>query len=112
MVVVTYGSPRRRDRTILGNVVPYDKVWRTGANEATVIVFDKAMTIGTTTFPAGSYSLWTLPKKDGTVDLIVNSQHGQYGTDYDASHDIVHIPMKVAKAATPQENFDLSRVWH
>ena len=105
MVVVTYGSPRRRDRTILGNVVSYDKVWRTGANEATVIVFDKPMVIGTTTFPAGSYSLWTLPKKDGTVDLIVNSQHGQYGTDYDASHDIVHIPMKVAKAASPQDNF-------
>ena len=105
MVVVTYGSPRRRDRTILGNVVPYDKVWRTGANEATVIVFDKPMVIGTTTFPAGSYSLWTLPKKDGTVDLIVNSQHGQYGTDYDASHDIVRIPMKVAIATTPQENF-------
>jgi hypothetical protein len=105
MVVVTYGSPRRRNRTILGNVVPYDKVWRTGANEATVIVFDHPMAIGTTTFPAGAYSLWTLPKKDGTVDLIVSSQHGQYGTDYDASHDIVHIPMKVSTAAAPQENF-------
>ena len=105
MVVVTYGSPRRRGRTILGNVVSYDKVWRTGANEATVIVFDKPMVIGTTTFPAGAYSLWTVPKKDGTVDLIVNSQHGQYGTDYDASHDIVHIPMKVATVAAPQDNF-------
>ena len=105
MVVVTYGSPRRRGRTILGSVVPYDKVWRTGANEATVIVSDKAMVIGTTTFAAGAYSLWTLPKKDGTVDLIVNSQHGQYGTDYNASHDIVHIPMKVASVAAPQENF-------
>ena len=110
MVVVTYGSPRRRDRTILGTVVPYGKVWRTGANEATVIVFDKAMVIGTTTFPAGSYSLWTLPKKDGTVDLIVNSQHGQYGTDYDASHDIVHIPMKVGTLTQPQESFAIAIV--
>jgi hypothetical protein len=49
------------------------------------------MMIGTTTFPAGSYSVWTLPKKDGTVDLIVNSQHGQYETDCDASHDIAHV---------------------
>jgi hypothetical protein len=104
-VVVTYGSPRRRDRTILGNVVPYDKVWRTGANEATVILFDHPMVIGSTTFPAGAYSLWTLPKRDGSVDLIVNSQHGQYGTDYDASHDIVHIPMKAATATAPQDNF-------
>ena len=45
-VVVTYGSPRRRGRTILGAVVPYDRVWRTGANEATVLIFDKDMTIG------------------------------------------------------------------
>jgi hypothetical protein len=63
------------------------------------------MMIGTTTFPAGSYSVWTLPKKDGTVDPIVNSQHGQYGTDYDASHDIAHIPMKVGTPPTRQESF-------
>lgn len=107
-VVVTYGSPRRRNRTILGTVVPYGKVWRTGANGATVIVCDKSLVIGTTTLAAGSYSLWTLPKQDGTVDLIVNEQHGQYGTDYDASHDIVHIPMKVGTLEKPQENFAIA----
>jgi Protein of unknown function (DUF2911) len=107
-VVVTYGSPRRRDRVILGNVVPYDKVWRTGANAATLILFDKPMVIGTTTFPAGAYSLWTLPKKDGSVDLIINDQHGQYGTDYDGSHDIAHIPMKATKFGSPQENFTIT----
>jgi hypothetical protein len=107
-VVVTYGSPRRRGRAILGNVVQYDKVWRTGANAATLILFDKPMLIGTTTFPAGAYSLWTLPKKDGTVDLIVNEQHGQYGTDYDGSHDLAHIPMKVATSASPEENFTIA----
>jgi hypothetical protein len=107
-VVVSYGSPRRRNRTILGGVVPFDKVWRTGANQATVIVFDKALVIGGAALPAGSYSLWTLPKKDGSVDLIVNEQHGQYGTDYDGSHDIVHIPMKVGTVGTPQENFAIA----
>jgi hypothetical protein len=106
-VIVSYGSPRRRNRPILGTLIPLDTVWRTGANAATVIVFDKAMVIGTTTFAAGSYSLWTFPKKDGSVDLIVNSQHGQYGTDYDGSHDIVRIPMKIAKVDTPQENFTI-----
>jgi len=107
-VVVSYGSPRRRNRTILGAVVPYDKVWRTGANQATVIVFDKALVMGGTALPAGSYSLWTLPKQDGSVDLIVNAQHGQYGTDYDGSHDIVHLPMKVGTVGTPQENFAIA----
>jgi hypothetical protein len=107
-VILSYGSPRRRNRTILGTVVPYDQVWRTGANQATIIVCDKPFVIGTTSFAAGSYSLWTLPKKDGSVDLIVNAQHGQYGTDYDASHDIVHIPIKVATVAKPQENFEMA----
>ena len=107
-VIVSYGSPRRRNRTILGALIPLDTVWRTGANAATVIVFDKAMVIGTTTFAAGSYSLWTFPKKDGSVDLIVNSQHGQYGTDYDGSHDIVRIPMKVGTLTQPQESFAIA----
>jgi hypothetical protein len=88
-VVASYGSPRRRGRTILGAVVPYDRVWRTGANEATVLMFDKDMTIGGASVPAGAYSLWTIPKADGTVQLIINRQHGQWGTDYDPAHDLV-----------------------
>ncbi|HEX8944531.1 MAG TPA: DUF2911 domain-containing protein [Gemmatimonadaceae bacterium] len=105
LVVVTYGSPRRRGRTILGAVVPYDRVWRTGANEATVLTFDKDMTIGGAPVPAGAYSLWTIPKADGTVQLIINRQHGQWGTDYDAAQDLVRVPMKSSTAQSPQENF-------
>jgi hypothetical protein len=105
LVVATYGSPRRRGRTILGAVVPYDKVWRTGANEATVLIFDKDMTIGGAPVPAGAYSLWTIPKIDGTVQLIINRQHGQWGTDYDAAQDLVRVPMKSSTAPSPQENF-------
>jgi hypothetical protein len=104
-VVVSYGSPRRRGRIILGEVVPYDKVWRTGANEATVLTFDKNMTIGGAPVPAGAYSLWTIPKRDGTVQLIINRQHGQWGTDYDAAQDLVRVPMKASVAPSPQENF-------
>jgi hypothetical protein len=105
LVVATYGSPRRRGRTILGAVVPYDKVWRTGANEATVLIFDKEMTIGGTPVPAGAYSLWTIPKIDGTVQLIINRQHGQWGTDYDPAQDLVRVPMRASTAPSPQENF-------
>jgi hypothetical protein len=105
LVVATYGSPRRRGRTILGAVVPYDKVWRTGANEATVLIFDKDMTIGGAPVPAGAYSLWTIPKIDGTVQLIINRQHGQWGTDYDPAQDLVRVPMKSSIAPSPQENF-------
>ena len=104
-VVVSYGSPRRRGRVILGAVVPYDKVWRTGANEATVLTFDKNMMIGGARVPAGAYSLWTVPKRDGTVQLIINRQHGQWGTDHDPAQDLVRVPMKASTAPAPQENF-------
>jgi len=104
-VVVSYGSPRRRGRVILGAVVPYDKVWRTGANEATVLTCDKDMTIGGARVPAGAYSLWTIPKPDGTVQLIINRQHGQWGTNYDPAQDLVRVPMKASTAPAPQENF-------
>jgi DUF2911 family protein len=106
-VVVSYGSPRRRGRVILGAVVPYDKVWRTGANEATVLTFDRDMTIGGAEVPAGAYSLWTIPKPDGTVQLIINRQHGQWGTNYDPAQDLVRVPMKASTAPAPQENFTI-----
>jgi hypothetical protein len=104
-VVVSYGSPRRRGRVILGAVVPFDKVWRTGANEATVLTIDKNMTIGGAQVPAGAYSLWTIPKRDGTVQLIINRQHGQWGTNYDSAQDLMRVPMKASTAPAPQENF-------
>jgi Protein of unknown function (DUF2911) len=107
-IVAAYGSPRRRGRTILGAVVPYDRVWRTGANEATTIIFDKDITIGGAPVPAGAYSLWTIPKADGTVQLIVNRQHGQWGTDYDPAQDLVRVPMQASTAPAPQENFAIN----
>jgi Protein of unknown function (DUF2911) len=107
-IVAAYGSPRRRGRTILGAVVPYDRVWRTGANEATTIIFDKDLTIGGAAVPAGSYSLWTIPKADGSVQLVVNKQHGQWGTDYDPAQDLVRVPMQSSTAPAPQENFAIN----
>ncbi|MEO7039301.1 MAG: DUF2911 domain-containing protein [Gemmatimonadaceae bacterium] len=107
-IIVAYGSPRRRGRTILGTVVPYDRVWRTGANEATTIVFDKDLVIGGSPVPAGAYSLWTIPKADGTVQLIINREHGQWGTEYDPDKDLVHVPMQASTAPSPQENFAIN----
>jgi hypothetical protein len=107
-VIVTFGSPQKRGREILGNVVHYDQVWRTGANEATTIAFARDVTIGGQALPAGTYSLWTIPAHDGAVQLIVNRQHGQWGTDYDAAQDLIHVPMHVTTAPTPREDFNIS----
>ncbi|MEO8623362.1 MAG: DUF2911 domain-containing protein, partial [bacterium] len=104
--VISFGSPRTRGRDILGAVVPYDKVWRTGANAATVLKIDHDVTIGGTKVPAGSYSLWTLPTASGAT-LIINSQHGQWGTDYDASKDFARIPMTVVRVETSLEKFGI-----
>ncbi|HEX7596056.1 MAG TPA: DUF2911 domain-containing protein, partial [Gemmatimonadaceae bacterium] len=106
-IILEFGRPSKRNREILGNVVPYDKVWRTGANAASALSSDRELTIGGKTIPAGSHTLWTLPKRDG-VDLIVNRQVGQWGTDYDPSRDLVRIPMTVSTAAAPQEQFAIT----
>lgn len=108
LVVMLYSSPRRRNRTILGTVVPYGQVWRTGANQSTTLVTDDGFDIGGTSFGGGSYSVWTEPKKDGSVDLIINGQSGQWGTNYDSTRDVGRVPMKVSTASTPQENFSIT----
>ncbi|MEO7041201.1 MAG: DUF2911 domain-containing protein [Gemmatimonadaceae bacterium] len=107
-VVVSYSSPRLRGRTVLGSVVPYAEVWRTGANAATTLSSEKSLAIGGKIIPAGVYSVWTLPNSNGGVDLIINSQHGQWGTDYDGSHDITKIPMQVTTVPSPREDFIIS----
>lgn len=105
-IAVDYHSPRRRGRDILGTVVPYGKVWRTGADAATVLSLDKPVTLGDLPIPAGRYSLWTLPTTEG-VELIVNRQYGQWGTEYHPERDLGRIPMRVTTVSVPRENFSI-----
>lgn len=81
-------------RTIWGGLVPFGKVWRTGANEATLLVTQNDLTIGDTTLPAGAYTLFTLPGEDGSMTLIINKQVGQWGSRYNEEHDVVRLPME------------------
>jgi hypothetical protein len=104
---IDYSSPRRRGRTILGAVVPYDQVWRTGANAATMFYLDRPLTIGTTVVPVGGYSVWTRPSATG-VELILNKQTGQWGTEYNPARDFAHIPMQVSTESDPRENFTIA----
>jgi hypothetical protein len=106
-VRIAYGSPRRRGRDVLGQVVPYGQVWRTGANSATEIAVDHDVRIGDATVPAGAYSLWTIPRQDG-VTLIINRQAGQWGTEYHQQQDLARVPMRTATAPEPRENFVIS----
>src|SRR5205085_9697045 len=88
-VTIVYGRPYTKDPKsaaackIGGELVPFGKVWRTGADEATLLTLKQAFDIGGTTVPAGTYSLFTLPAENGGAKLIVNKQTGQWGTKYD-----------------------------
>jgi hypothetical protein len=103
-VLVDYGRPSKRGRVIFGGLVPYDQVWRTGANMATTLVTDKALTIGDQTVPAGSYSLYTVPSKS-SWQLIINKEVGQWGLTYRPEFDLGKTPMTVSTSTSPVEKF-------
>ncbi len=106
-LAVRYSRPSMRGRAIFGNVVPWNKIWRTGANEATVLETSADLVIAGTPVPAGKYSLWTVPSPDGWK-LIVNNNTGQWGTQYDAKHDFARLDMKVERLAQPVEQFTIA----
>ena len=106
-VAVDYGRPLARGRTLLGNVIGYDRVWRTGANAATRLTTSAPITLAGLSLPAGKYTLWTVPHLRG-ADLIVNRQTGQWGTEYSRARDLGRAPMTADSAGPPVEKFTIS----
>ncbi|MDF1505825.1 DUF2911 domain-containing protein, partial [Roseisolibacter sp. H3M3-2] len=106
-LTVDYGRPLARGRTLLGGVVPYGRVWRTGANAATQLTTSAPITLAGVAVPAGTYTLWTLPRADG-VTLIVNRQAGQWGTGYGPAHDLGRGAMTADTLAAPVERFTIA----
>ena len=104
---IDYGRPLARGRTLLGGIIPYDIVWRTGANAATQFTTSAPITLAGLQLPAGKYTLWTVPRAKG-VELIVNKQTGQWGTSYDRSQDLGRAPMATETPAAPVERFTIS----
>ena len=99
-VTVYYSRPFTKDpktgaaRKIWGGLVPFGQVWRTGANEATMLVTQQPLDVGGTTIPAGAVTLFTLPAEDGAAKLIISKQVGQWGTQYDEKQDLVRVDLK------------------
>jgi hypothetical protein len=104
---IEYGRPSMRGRKIMGELVPFDKVWRTGANKATHLTTSAEVTIAGVVVPAGTYTLYTLPGATAWK-LIINKQTGQWGTQYDAAQDHARVDMKVEKTAAPVEQFTIT----
>jgi hypothetical protein len=112
-ITIVYGRPYTKDpksrekRKIWGGLVPFGKVWRLGADEATLLTTDKDITIGGTAIAAGTYSLYLWPEEGG-AKLIVNKQTGQWGTKYDEKQDLARIDLKKEAAAKPADQFTIA----
>ncbi|MFI5187777.1 MAG: DUF2911 domain-containing protein [Chitinophagales bacterium] len=107
-ITISYCSPGVKGRQIWGALVPYDKVWRAGANAATIFETDKDITVEGKSLKAGKYSLYAIPgEKEWTI--ILNSQTGQWGikmdgsTTEDPAKDVLRVTVKPQKPKTMQE---------
>jgi hypothetical protein len=100
---INYNSPAVRERTIWGGLVPYDKIWVTGAHMATSLESDKEFMIGKTKIPPGKYALFTIPGLESWT-VIINKNWDQHQADeYKSRDDIVRIEVQPEKLAKHQE---------
>ena len=107
-VTIDYSSPRAKGRKIYGELVPFGQVWRTGANEATLLTTPVDLKIGGTSVPAGKYTLFTVPNKDKWT-LVISKKTGEWGTDYPGQpNDLARVDMKTSTLPSPVENFTIS----
>jgi hypothetical protein len=107
-IFISYGRPAVRERTVWGGVlIPFDTIWRTGANEATHLATSKTITLGDMTLAPGLYSLWSQYTHNGMY-LIVNRQVGQWGTEYDPRQDIGRVRMDMARTPEHVEDFTIT----
>ncbi|MDX5325361.1 MAG: DUF2911 domain-containing protein [Bacteroidota bacterium] len=103
-VTINFSRPGVKDRVIFGELVPYDQLWRTGANKATAVTFSTDVMIDGKTLPAGTYSLFTIPGKDNWT-LIFNKETELWGTNgYDEAKDALRVDAKPMTSANKVQN--------
>ena len=106
-IEITYSRPSMKGRVIFGDLVPYNQVWRTGANAATKVMFGEEVVIAGTSIKPGSYSLYTVP---GTSEweVIINTNTGSWGSNgYDTKDDVVRFTIKPTTLTAPVETFTI-----
>ncbi len=107
-ITIKYNQPSLRGRHLGGpEIVPWDKVWRTGANPATTVITPISLHMGQLLVPAGTYTLYTLPRPNKWL-LIVNKQTGQWGTVYNQDQDLGRTELKAHTLANSQEVMSIS----
>lgn len=106
-LMVEYSRPSKRGRAIWGEVVPWNRVWRLGADFATHFTTTTDLNLGGVDVPAGTYTLWMLPSENGQASLIVNKQTRIFGTMYNPANDLVRIPLTRVAEPVPVERLTL-----
>jgi hypothetical protein len=110
-ITTNYSSPRMKGRKIFGDLVPWGKVWRAGANEATTFVTTADVNVGGKTVPAGSYTIFVVPTADKWT-LIVQKTTGEWGIPYPPPQkdlgELLRTDMKVSSLPAPLENFTIA----
>lgn len=103
-IVIHYSSPSVKGRKIWGELVPYDKVWRAGANEATTFETDKDIKIGDKLLPAGKYGFFLVPGENSTWVTAFNKVPNQWGAfKYDETQDQLRVNISATPLSTQQE---------
>lgn len=107
-IEITYSRPSMRGRTIMGDLVPFGQVWRTGANAATKVTFGADVVIGGKTVKAGSYSFYTVPGEK-EWEIIINTNTGNWGAmGYDKKDDVVRLTVKPKTLPWDVQTFTMS----
>tara|TARA_R110001592_G_scaffold18864_10_gene78064 strand:- start:11 stop:583 length:573 start_codon:yes stop_codon:yes gene_type:complete len=112
---VVYNRPYKKGRKIFGALVPFNKVWRTGANEATTFTTNKPLYIKGFTIPAGEYTIWTVPKEN-VWQVMFNTKKYPWGVDaemnpmWDPNYDLLEIDVPVEKLKSVVEQFTMAFV--
>jgi hypothetical protein len=103
---IDYSRPSIRGRVIFGEVVPWNRIWRTGANEPTKITINKSIYFRDKELPPGEYSIFTLPAKEGWT-FIINKQTNMWGTDHNPDYDFIKVPMQTAVLDKPVDLMEI-----
>ena len=101
-IKINYTRPSMRGRVIFGEVVPWNRYWRTGANQATKITTSYPLYFNGKILPAGVYSVLTMPSQTGWT-MMFNKEANIWGTDYNSAHDVLRVPMQVEQLKEPVE---------
>ena len=105
-IVVEYSRPSSRGRTIMGGLVPWNRIWRTGANRATHLYTQSDLRFGAVTVPAGTYTLYTVPNPE-MWNLVINRETGQWGLVYHYDQDLARIPVKPETLVDPVDTLTI-----